>query len=228
MNAWRAPARTVTGQAAPSTGAFSVADPRLGPGEGATWHKGKHGVLDWDAPSRCVIGGPSNGADAVADPRLTCSPRQTSGAYGVLLWSRPAWTVTGSLQIDNGWAAVADPRVPGNPPLAVRWYLHSLKHPPPVAPVLPTADGTWHRPLTTLELAALQGLPTLVDGQPLTLAGASATAWRERIGNAVPVPAAEAIARQMLLTLVGADLERWTLSGAGAVWVTPEREAVMQ
>lgn len=53
-------------------------------------------------------------------------------------------------------------------------------------------DGTWHRPFTTLELAALQGL---VDpGEWLELEGTSDTAWRERIGNAVPPPAASAVA----------------------------------
>ncbi len=292
MLSWGEPAHTITGGLRVGAGAQSVADRRLGPAPGVTWHKGKHGVMDWDAPSRTVIGGPSNGADAiadprlgyyagtlgvaawghslgvvtgaahptrgmysvadprvrnfgagpygvldwqapigtvtgnswitagafaVADPRLACAPR--SGAYGLLAWDAPAWTVTGSLQVDNGAAAVADPRVPGNPALALRYYPTDLRNAPPFAPVLPTADGTWHRPLTTLELAALQGLPTEIDGKPLTLAGKSATAWRERIGNAVPVPAALAIARQMLLTLSGADAERWALSGDGAVWV---------
>lgn len=53
-------------------------------------------------------------------------------------------------------------------------------------------DNTWHRPFTTLELAALQGL---VDPEEeLILDGLSDSAWRERIGNMVPPPAAAAIA----------------------------------
>jgi len=91
------------------------------------------------------------------------------------------------------------------------------------AQVVPTRDGTWHRPLTTLELAALQGLPITVNGSPLILAGNSASAWRERIGNAVPVGAASAIARHMLLTLGSVAAGRGTFS-SDAVWV--ERASV--
>lgn len=83
-------------------------------------------------------------------------------------------------------------------------------------------DGTWHRPLTTLELAALQGLPTIVDGRPLQLAGTSSTAWRERIGNAVPPPAARAIAEQMLIALVERTEGAMLLRGDGSVWVRRE------
>ena len=62
--------------------------------------------------------------------------------------------------------------------------------------VIRALDGTWHRPLTTLELAALQGLPTQIDGEWLQLAGGSKARWRKRIGNAVPPATAEAIARE--------------------------------
>lgn len=238
--AWGAPAHTVTGTtASPGQGPFSVADPRIGAGG---WGYANQLVcLGWQDPARTITGSLRVGAGAlsVADNRLGAY----RGSYGVSAWSVAAGTVTGSaatstgsfsvadprlgsLQIDNGTAAVADPRVPGNPSLAVRWYLHDVRDASPVVPVLPTADGSWHRPLTTLELAALQGLPTRVGDKPLTLAGTSATAWRERVGNAVPVPAAEAIARQILLTLMGADAERWTLSGEGTVWVEAPREFV--
>lgn len=220
--AWDAPAGTVTGEAAPSTGRFAVADPRLA----CTPHPHTYGVLGWGDPAHAVTGKAhlGTGPFSVADPRLTCACR--AGAYGVLPWTAPAGTVTGSACIDNGPAAVADPRVPGTPALAVRWYPADVRAAPPWPLVLPTADGTWHRPLTTLELAALQGLPTTLDGGPLVLAGTSASAWRERIGNAVPAPTAEAIARQMLLTLVQADAGAWALSGDGAVWVAPERGAL--
>jgi site-specific DNA-cytosine methylase len=87
------------------------------------------------------------------------------------------------------------------------------------------ADGTWHRPLTTLELAALQGFPIELDGRPLVLSGSSQSAWRERIGNAVPPPTAQAIAEQMLISLLQADLEMFALSASGDVWVAPERTA---
>jgi site-specific DNA-cytosine methylase len=122
-------------------------------------------------------------------------------------------------------ASEGDPRVP----IVIDWReaerrLSSVdpdrfaKNPP----VIVAEDGTWHRPMTTLELAALQGLPTTWKGRPLVLAGAKTGAWRERIGNAVPVQAAEAVARQMLLTLSYAAAGAFALSSGEAVWVVPE------
>lgn len=224
--AWKLPAHTVTGgMVSPGTGPCSIGDPRLAPERSC--RGGVYGVLSWGNPFGTITGetSPTNGRFSVADPRLTCAPRETSGAYGLLAWKFPAKTVTGSLQIDNGFAAVADPRVPGSPSLRVRWIARDLRSTPPFALVLPTRDGTWHRPLTTLELAALQGLPTTINGSPLILAGNSASAWRERIGNAVPVGAAAAIARQMLLTLGAAVIGSGTLS-TDAVWV--EKAQVLQ
>ena len=66
--------------------------------------------------------------------------------------------------------------------------------------VIRALDDTWHRPFTTLELAALQ---SLVDPEEfLELDGLSDSAWRERIGNAVPRDAAAAIAGVMGRTLL--------------------------
>ena len=49
-------------------------------------------------------------------------------------------------------------------------------------------DGTWHRPFTTLELAALQSI--FDPGEVFDLAGGSDQMKREWIGNAVPSAAA--------------------------------------
>ena len=67
----------------------------------------------------------------------------------------------------------------------------------------------WHRPLTTLELAVLQGLPAALEEEtpaglvstPLVLAGSSDKRWRERIGNGIPVAGAEAWGRSILKAL---------------------------
>ena len=85
--------------------------------------------------------------------------------------------------------------------------------------VIAAEDGTWHRPFTTLELAALQ---SLVDPEEqLDLDGLSDQAWRERIGNAVPADAAQAIASEMGRTLLLAwSGETFQLSAA-PVWVRP-------
>jgi site-specific DNA-cytosine methylase len=57
--------------------------------------------------------------------------------------------------------------------------------------VIRALDGTWRRPFTTLELAALQNL---VDpGKHLELEGLSDSAWLQRIGNCVPPAASQAI-----------------------------------
>jgi hypothetical protein len=96
----------------------------------------------------------------------------------------------------------------------------------PVTLVLISEDGTWHRPLTILERAALQGFDATLDGAPLTLTGKNRSCWSVRIGDAVPPPAAEAMAEQFLLTLVYADAGAFALSSGGGVWVREEARAM--
>jgi site-specific DNA-cytosine methylase len=229
---WQAPAGTVTGDTDVQEGSQSIGDPRVG-----LAHKpraGSFGVTDWEAPAPTVRGVAKhqNGGAAVSDPRvpLTCTPRERSGAYGVIGWDSPAATVTGSANIDNGPFGVADPRLPpGYRRFTVEEALAAADHakspPAGVVPVIASQhDGTWHRPLTTLELAALQGLPAEVAGAPLKLAGKSVSGWRERIGNAVPVGAGRAIAEALLQALLAAALGTWTLGSTG-IWVR-RREAV--
>lgn len=206
---WNEPSGTVAGESLPNNGRFSVADPRANK---PAWQR-VAGVTPWTEPSPTVTGGAKihAGAFQVADPRIGCEPR--AGAYRVLRWDEAAATITGSLAIDNGAAAVADPR------------LHPDR-PPPFTPLIIAADGTWHRPLTTLELAALQGFPVVLDGKPLVLAGESHTGWRERIGNAVPPPAARAIGEQLLRALLIHKLGAFALDNS-PVWVAPSARAVI-
>ena len=80
-------------------------------------------------------------------------------------------------------------------------------------------DGTWHSPFTTLELAALQ---SLVDPEEyLELDGLSDSDWRERIGNAVPPAAAEAIAGVMGVTLLLAWSGETFMLSSMPIWVRP-------
>jgi site-specific DNA-cytosine methylase len=199
------PANTVTGAARPNNGAPCIADPRLGVAKGYT---NKRQVLDWESPASTVTGTPDiqSGAQSVADPRLSCAPR--SGTLGVQRWDEPAKTIIGSGDIHAGAAAVADPRIPDDAERGV-W-------------VIIAEDGTWHRPLTTYELAMLQGFPThLTDGTPFELVGNNDAKWRERIGNAVPPAAAQAIAETMLRSLLAAQDGTW-LMAAEEIWVKPE------
>lgn len=210
VRGWDQTARTVAGEG--SNGGFGVADPRVADAVALKSPSRPNllGVRGWDQPALTVTGSASvsssNGAAAVADPRelaLGCAPR--AGAYGVLSWEEAARTITGSMAVDNGRAAVADPRPPGD---------HRY-------PIIIAEDGTWHRPLTPLELAALQGIPTVIDGRPLELAGRRRSGWIERIGNAVPVGAAQAIGDQLLRPLLAGALDRWVLGGT-EIWVQEE------
>lgn len=234
---WTEPSGTVTGALGPTNGAACVADPRwqrLLP-QRMPYDKA-YGVLGWGDPAHTIAAGSDvgQGAYAIADGRLSwlealdavggrvalgCTPH--AGAYGVLPWTEAAKTITASACHDNGAFAVVDPRWPDVPLFVV----HDVTKAPSEVPVIIAADGTWHRPFTTLELAVLQGLPSEVDGQPLELPGSNATAWREWIGNVVPPPAAAAIATRMLVNLASADEGAFVLAPDGEVWVRPDRNA---
>ena len=194
------PARTVTGSDRVASAAMCLADPRV-----EERRSGALGVAAWTDSTRTVAGEslPRNGSFAVADPRPNLQRDKgdayvNAGHYGVIAWSETASTVSASGQHDNGAWSVADPRdqAPrGNP----------REMPLPAAQdrlvaVIRSMDGTWHRPFTTLELAALQ---SLVDPEEhLELDGLANAAWRERVGNAVPPEAAKAIADTMGTTLL--------------------------
>lgn len=214
---WAGPAGTVTGGGHPSAGGQCVADPRGGP-DAALLH-GKYPVTPWDEPARTVIGGNANGAFAVADPRSgMASDReayQTGGHYGVIPWDQPSGAVSAAACHDNGRWSVADPRLP-----AATDHL--------VAMIL-AEDNTWHRPFTTLELAALQSLfdpEDPAEALAFGLAGDSDQTDREQIGNAVPSDAAQAMASEMGRTLLLAwSGETFQLSCA-PVWVRPVAAAI--
>lgn len=181
---------TVIAASGTGDGAFAVADPRTGWAPEA--HQNKLAVGAYDDPAKTVIGtnrGPGSGALCVADPRWVDGERdayQSGGHYGVLRWEDTSGAVSSAGQHDNGRWSVADPRLPEPDDRLVA--------------LIVAEDGTWHRPFTTLELAALQ---SLVDPEEkLELDGLSDAAWRERIGNAVPPDAARAIAETMGRTLL--------------------------
>jgi site-specific DNA-cytosine methylase len=209
VTSWEDHSRTVIGRAQPSDGGLCVADPRT------ELRGGGMGVLNWTDTAKAVAGEslPSNGAFAVADPRPSLSRVKgddylTAGHYGVVPWQAASGAVSSSACHDNGHWSVADPRLPaGTDRLVCR---------------IRALDGTWHRPFTTLELAALQ---SLVDPeacwQGFYLDGSSDQAHRERIGNAVPSNSAKAIAETMGRTLLMAwSGERFFLS-ANPIWVQP-------
>lgn len=212
---WDGVSSTVTAGGGPSSGGLAVADPRA---EG--WGgRGKYRVTGFEEPAGAVIGASTtgNGAYAVADPR-TATEYQREGPYAVLPWGATARAVIGSAGHDNGPFSVADPREP-DVNLSTT-ALHSLPEASArLVAVIRALDGTWHRPLTTLELAALQSLVT--PGEPITLEGTSDSAWREWIGNAVPPDAAEAIGSEMGRALLLAWSGQTFALGATPIWVRP-------
>ncbi|TQV85215.1 DNA cytosine methyltransferase [Exilibacterium tricleocarpae] len=207
---WDRHSAAVTAGGGPSAGGLAVADPRPHiPGKPFP----KYRVTPFAQPAHTVIAGSGKGegAFAVADPRTGIDRHQgdhylTANHYGVLPWDAPSGSVTASAKHDNGQWSVADPRELPAPTDNLVTMIRAL-------------DNTWHRPFTTLELAALQGL---VDtDNDLTLCGNSHSAWRERIGNMVPPPAAQAIASVMGTTLLLAWSGETFVLGSTPIWVRP-------
>ncbi|MDD1789073.1 DNA cytosine methyltransferase [Burkholderia gladioli] len=204
---WTGHAGTVIG--GDDQGAYAVADPRSGSSfEGA----GKYRVTGFDEPAGTVIARSDSwqGAFAVADPRPGMRRERgdaylTGGHYGVVGWQQPSGAVSAAAGHDNGRWSVADPRLPAANEKTVA--------------VIRALDGTWHRPFTTLELAVLQSL--VEPEEQLELDGLSDQAWRERIGNAVPPHAAQAIAEVMGTTLLLAESGETFQLSSTPVWVRP-------
>lgn len=246
---WQDTAGTVAGRSSPTNGAFSVADPRAkagalqyqqygvrrwdetsgavigvkSPGQGTfsvadprpNWkrHSNNLAVKEWDRHSSTIIAGGKGvqgGQLSIADPRpgmkrVKGDAYLTGGHYGVVDWNSQCGAVSASAKQDNGRWSVADPRMPeANERLTC---------------VIESLDGTWHRPFTTLELAALQSL--VEPEEMFELDGLSDQAWRERIGNAVPPAAAEAIAHVMGTTLLLAAAGETFMLSSMPIWVQP-------
>lgn len=226
------PTRAVIGASTTGDGAFAVADVRCTWGKDS--HRNKLRVTPYDGRAGAVTGADrvGSGAPSVADKRR--ENYQTSGHYGVVGWGHYSGTVSATFGHDNGRGNVADPR-----PVELN-----------VEPVpLPAAkdrlvcrivslDETWHRPFTTLELAALQ---SILDPEEVfsfnertnswqvrdhlqgnfDLAATSDATKREWIGNAVPSAASQAMATTIGETLLLAGLgESFTLS-TREIWVKP-------
>jgi site-specific DNA-cytosine methylase len=243
---WNEPGRTVTGEAEVGAGPYSVADPRLPrhdadrahqpfgdiypvtkwnePAGAVTSGRGVPTIADprlarekpfndvfrvvrWDEAAGAITAGgtPSAGGQAIADPRVASKREDGEFAsarhYGVLRWNEASGTITGSASHDNGAHSVADPRDPREK----------------CAPWIWSLDGTRHRPLTTLDLIALQGFPP-EDILGLRLGGSDAVI-REHVGNAVPVASAEGIGSTMLHTLLLARLGQSFALSTAPIWV---------
>ncbi|HHX0980126.1 TPA: DNA cytosine methyltransferase [Pseudomonas aeruginosa] len=205
---WAESAPTIPGQTTPGQGTFSVADPR------PNWnrHSGNYRVIRYDQPAGTIIAGGKGvqgGQQSVADPRILHRGKGdnylTGGHYGVIGFNQHSGAIAASSRYDSGRFSVADPRIPAADE-RLTCIIRSL-------------DGTWHRPFTTLEKAALQSL--VEPEEYLVLDGMSDKDWSERIGNAVPPAAAEAIAGVMGTTLLLAEAGETFMLSNTPIWVRP-------
>lgn len=230
------PAHTILAHHKHDNAAGSYADPGLGHAP----RNDSYGVIAYDQPSPTVRGHHEcrQAPGAVADPRLEVDPRKdwdegAAGswgakgrphAYGVQPWDEPSSTIRGKQVTANSRAAVAHPAYPTPTHRLVRERGELVLLGPPIADwdeicylVIQSEDGSWHRPLTDLELAVLQSLPAFHRGKMLALRGPSGRR-REHIGNMLPTLAAQAIARECRATLDAAS-DGFRLVGGGDVWV---------
>lgn len=205
------PAGAVIAASTTGNGAFAVCD--AADKAPSAFHNA-HRVTDRSCPTGTVISSRSPGSDSttVADPRPACLIRPdregyaTQGHYGVCDWHEPSNALPGYAKYDRGKWSVADPRpIPAPKDRLVCRIITPL--------------GNWHRPLTTLECAALQSLVDPDDIQ--TLCGTSDTQWREQIGNAVPPDSAAAIASVMAQTLLLAWTGESFMLSSQPIWVQP-------
>lgn len=221
---WEEPSGTVTAGTSPGQGRFSIADHRV------NWSPStlttKYAVREWGQPSGTITTtmDPSSGAPSVADPRIVrlADPRTdrdrsapatswaNSGQYGVVPWSHASGAVTAVAKHDTGRFSVADPRLPD--PGAVDVY------------VILGVSGFWHRPMTTAELAELQGFDLMGHGAEWA-EGLSDTKARELVGMAVPPPAAKVIGEAMLRTLLARDAGDVLLLDSELIWTRQARRA---
>ena len=203
---WNESSPTIPGQTMPGQGTFSVADPR------PNWNRysGNYRVIPFDQPAGTIIAGGKGvqgGQQSVADPRVLHRGKGdnylTGGHYGVIRFDQSSGAIAASSRYDSGRFSVADPRIPAADDR--------------LTCIIRATDGTWHRPFTTLEKAALQ---SLVDPEEqLILDGMSDKEWSERIGNAVPPKAAQAIADVMGTTLLLAEAGETFLLSSTPIWV---------
>ncbi|TVX85648.1 DNA cytosine methyltransferase [Paenibacillus agilis] len=242
------PSVCVTGAAGPNQGATCISDPRVN----TKLHPDSYGVQDWDRTAKTIRSANRimQAAGSISDPRIADRPGRYTDKFRMQDASEPAGTVTGVTDVQSGAQLLADPRIKSTPradTMGVQGWDHVGKtvigsadvHAAAAAvadPRIPAdneqgvwiiiaQDGTWHRPLTTYELAMLQSFPThLPDGRPFQLVGCSDAKAREYIGNAVPRDAAIEMGNVVLLAIAHAEAGIGFEMTWNQVWIAPLEE----
>jgi len=228
---WNEASGTVTSQRSPGQGCFAVADTRA---TGVYGGGGKYVVTPFDSPSNTVIAQSTtgHGSFAVADPRCAnYRPDAHENKLRIVAWDHVSRTVTGGKHVQSGLLSVADPRLQvqrtkGDNYLTaghygvVGWDQSSGA----VSAAAGHDNGRWNVADPRLPEAneKLVAIIRLVDpDELLDLDGSSDSAKRERIGNAVPPGAAQAIADLMGQTLLLAWSGQSFALSSTPVWVQP-------
>lgn len=223
--------RAVIGASTTGDGAYAVADPR--PTWGNQLRSNIYRVTPYDEAAGTITANAhsvSGGQGCVADARR--DNWKGTEHYGVKAWDQTADPVTASGRYDNGRHSVADPR-------EVALECEPILMPNPndrlVCRIIAT-DNTWHRPFTTLDLAALQSLfePEEIffteeteHGEvwrcrtPFDLDATSDVTKREWIGNMVPGAAATGIANTIGETILLADQGESFFLSMQEIWAKP-------
>ncbi len=187
-----------------------------------------NGVLADFALSR--RGSIADGLAPIADPRFNSGGNDYS-QYGVMNWNASSGAIIAIRSPGQGVFSVADPRIDQcrlNPTLE----FDVVQRPPSQAPsfelpgpcdritcVITAPDGTWHRPLTTLEAAALQAIfePEHLDA--FRLEAQSQAQCKEWIGNAIPRTAARGMGEAIAKALLMARTEQTQVITDEPIWV---------
>lgn len=210
----------------PGSGALSVADPRPRMDRSKGYVTGGHyGVVPWASTSYAVTGSGQhdNGHNSVADPRVPPSACPRCCASAIAAGHASAGQLCQSCD-DSLFGP--DPRWNADTPNVPE---RSSTMPAPndkLQCVITAEDGTWHRPFTTLETAALQSLFDIEEFADFELRGASDSTVREWVGNAIPGDAAEAMAEVFgQAILLASSGETFILSNT-PIWVRPMIAAI--
>jgi site-specific DNA-cytosine methylase len=193
----------------------SIADPRVVEARVPTQNRGNFGVQDPAGPSATIRAQhPARTApSSIADGRLFTPTHE--------LVAGQAWTGDREAWVRGDFSLVGSP-------------LELRKGGRPKYVIIRAPDNTVHRPMTTAELMLLQGIPVWHrPGDPAELGiGEDGGTWvqlhgnnalvRKHVGNAVPVPTAQAIGEVSLALLDAAGEQVFSLS-SGGVWVAPSR-----
>ncbi len=231
------PSNTIAGTSAVGCGAYAITDEVPTPlalGLGCAPHAGAYGVIPAEEPAPAVVA-----AANIDNSRVALAARPAPPPFVVLSYAEAKRVADGHVTVPFAIVDRDHPDVPlaivedmAKPPF--RWVDRPAKGKKgqrgatervkvPVPLVLIAKDGTWHRPLTTLELAVLQGLPWQHRGQPLNFGG-GATQQRRTIGNMIPAPVGEAFGNQFLAAgLASAAGALFMYGPSGGLWVHPER-----